>query len=157
MTEPRTARTKRPGNRTASRGKAGSSRATAVPPPLTGPSPAATSAHLEARPGHRPPAPADLDDAGPGRALWQRVLHDFELGDAAALVTLAEACHALDLLEAARAELRRDGPTFRDRWGQPRPHPAAQIARDSRAGLLACLRALGLSSAGLVPDTGEGR
>jgi len=117
--------------------------------------PTFTADHLRAIPGQPVPTPADLGEAG--RALWQRVCADFCFEDAASLATLAEACHALDLLELARGELRRDGVTFRDRWDQPRPNPAAQIVRDSRAGLLSCLRALGVAAAGLVPDSAEGK
>ena len=119
-------------------------------PVVTTPAP---GAHLVASPGHRPAPPPHLGETG--RALWLRLLTDFEMSDSASLVTLSEACSALDLLEAAHAQLRKDGATFRDRWNQPRSHPAAMVVRDSRAGLLACLRALGCSQAGLVPEAKE--
>jgi hypothetical protein len=57
---------------------------------------------------------------------------------------LRTALEALDRLRAAQAETERDGVVLRDRWGQAKPHPACQIERDSRTGLLAALKALRL-------------
>lgn len=121
------------------RSRAAERRSTRHPPGRSRGASTSTGAHLQSSPGHPPTPPVDLDNAG--RALWLRVLADFEVRDAASLATLAEACHALDLLEAARAELRHDGVTFKDRWKQPRPHPAAQVVRDSRAGSRSACRA----------------
>ena len=112
-----------------------------------------TDLHLRVTAGQPPPPPPDL--AASGRILWIRISSDFKFEDSASLALLAEGCRAADLLEAARAQLASSGPVFRDRWGQPKTHPAAAVARDSRAGLLACLRAIGVTSTGVaVAETG---
>ncbi len=91
-----------------------------------------------------PDLPAHLGDAG--RALWARVRRDFTLADAAALHLLTLACEAADTAQQARESIERDGgPTYLDRWKQPRAHPASAVLRDARAQQVQCLRALGLT------------
>jgi hypothetical protein len=58
------------------------------------------------------------------------VLEEFELGDHHVHL-LRLAAEALDRADAARESLAANGPTFTDRFGQPRPRPELAIARDS--------------------------
>jgi hypothetical protein len=44
----------------------------------------------------------------------------------------------------AQATIAAEGITFRDRFGQPRQHPATLVERDSRAAMVRCLNLLGL-------------
>ena len=69
---------------------------------------------------------------------------DYELGDAAGLALLRAACEAFQRAQEARKLIDRDGAVIIDRFGQPKPHPAVNIERDSRAQLIATLRALKL-------------
>jgi phage terminase small subunit len=78
------------------------------------------------------------------RALWAeiRTLYAIEDDDTPALLLVESIAGAWQTMTAAAAVLNKEGATVRDRWGQPRAHPAAAIARDARAGLVAALRAL---------------
>jgi phage terminase small subunit len=58
------------------------------------------------------------------------------------LLTLA--AEAWDRAAAAREVVDRDGMTFADRFGQPKPRPEIAIERDSRIGFARLLRELGL-------------
>lgn len=92
--------------------------------------------------GHRPHPPEHLGTAG--RDLWRSLAAEYGIGDAAGMALLTSAAECLDRVTQARAEIERDGLTIRDRFGQPKPHPAAAIERDARGGLLAALKALNL-------------
>jgi hypothetical protein len=43
----------------------------------------------------------------------------------------------------AREAIKKDGPYFRDRYGQLRPHPAITVERDCRIGFARLVRELG--------------
>ena len=90
----------------------------------------------------------------PGRALWKAVQDDFALDDAAGLALLTAACDARDRAEAAREAIARDGMTFRDSKGNPRPHPLLAVERDARAAAVSALRALNLD---IEPTGAPGR
>ena len=62
------------------------------------------------------------------------------------------AAEAFDRGAAAREQLAREGLTFRDRYGCPKPHPAAAIARDSSIIYARLLRELDLDTEA-SPDT----
>ena len=79
------------------------------------------------------------------RKLWMQLHADFELDDAGALLALRSLCQSFDRLEEAREVLRREGLVVTDRFGQTRPHPLCRVEVDSRAGMLAALRALKLA------------
>lgn len=51
---------------------------------------------------------------------------------------------------AVQAELRRDGVTVLDRFGQRRQHPASVCECDARSVLLMALKALGLDPRGVA-------
>lgn len=75
--------------------------------------------------------------------LWRAIVDAFDL-DAASLAVLEEACRSLDRADQARALVEAEGITFRDRFGQIRPHPAVTIERDARGAAVRALDVLGL-------------
>ncbi len=97
-----------------------------------------------------PPAPAHLRPST--RTWWLQVHRDFALeAHHTKLLTLAG--EAWDRCAAARKILDRDGLTFADRFGQPKPRPEVAIERDSRVAFARMLRELGLD----VAQPGESR
>ncbi len=86
--------------------------------------------------------PETLSPAAAG--WWERLRKEYALDDEAALLLLETALVAFDRMTAARELIEAEGLTFRDRWGQVKGHPATTIERDSRAGMLAALKALNL-------------
>jgi P27 family predicted phage terminase small subunit len=78
------------------------------------------------------------------KGLWRKLHKDFNIADAAGLLLLRSGLEAFDRMRQAQAQLARDGLTVADRFGQQKQHPCSLIERDSRAQMLACLRALKL-------------
>jgi P27 family predicted phage terminase small subunit len=96
------------------------------------------------------------------KALWRRLVADYGLADEAhALEVLRLACEALDRADEARRILAVEGVTFLDRFGKPRPHPAAAIERDSAIRAARMFRELSLDAdapgEARVPRVGGGR
>jgi len=60
------------------------------------------------------------------------------------LVLLQVALEAWDRIQAARAEVDRDGLIITDPSGRRRPHPGLQIEKDQKLVLLKAWRQLGL-------------
>ncbi len=88
---------------------------------------------------------ASLDGLSPeARALHVRLAREWKIKDAAGGIALLTMCQCLDRLREAQQVLARDGIVTQDRFGCPRIHPATQIEREARAGLLACLKGLNL-------------
>jgi len=88
-----------------------------------------------------PPAPAHLS---PNRhEWWDALVRAYEL-DAHHLDLLQQAAECWDRKEGARRVLDTDGPTFTDRFGQPKPRPEVAIERDSRLAFARMLRELAL-------------
>ena len=90
----------------------------------------------------KPAPPAGLSAAA--RAWWRRLVNDFGIEDSAGLLLLQTAMRAFDRMQDAATLIRRDGVVIDDRFKQKKPHPAAQIERDARAGMITALRALRL-------------
>jgi phage terminase small subunit len=80
-----------------------------------------------------------------GKALWTSLFRDYEIGDGAGLALLRAAAEAADRAEGARLEIKRDGITVADRFGQRKPHPSIATERDARGQMIAALRALKLA------------
>ena len=78
--------------------------------------------------------------------MWARVVDGFEV-DAHALDVLALACEAAGRCADARDVIDREGVTFRDRWGQPRAHPATTVESTNRLQVARLLREMGLADA----------
>jgi len=78
------------------------------------------------------------------RAWRDQVATDFAIVDAPGLALLEQAVLALHRAETARALLDAEGLTLPDRFGQPKPHPAAVIVRDAESSFRSALRDLRL-------------
>ena len=87
-----------------------------------------------------------------GKGLWRRLYDDYSLDDAAGLLLLQSVCEAFDRLQEARAILAKEGPVMRDRWGQAKRHPAADLERDARTQMHSALRLLRLSPDVITED-----
>lgn len=86
---------------------------------------------------------------------WRdQVRKDYAIEDAPGLALLEQAALALHRAEQARELLAKEGLVTRDRFDQPKPHPAAVIARDAEASFRAALRDLQLD---LEPARPPGR
>lgn len=89
-----------------------------------------------------PSVPDQLSAAG--KRLWRQIVAEYELDDPAGLAILTAGCEAFDRMKSAQKEIKRDGLTVRDRFGQLKAHPACNVERDSRAALLQALKSLNL-------------
>lgn len=75
---------------------------------------------------------------------WRELVEEFEIKDAAGRQVLELYCRRFDRARECRIQIKREGATIRDRWGQVKPHPLLATERDAIAGMLAALRALNL-------------
>ena len=81
----------------------------------------------------------------PEALTWrQHLLDEFEIADSAGLLLLDTAMAAFDRMREAQRIVAAEGSMQKDRFGAVRAHPALAVERDSRAGMLAALRALRL-------------
>ncbi len=78
------------------------------------------------------------------RRLWRSMSRDYDINDPGGLAILQAGLEAFDRMRQAQADIRRDGATFKDRFGQLRGHPSITVERDSRAAWLAALKQLNL-------------
>jgi hypothetical protein len=85
--------------------------------------------------------PAGLSDEA--AALFKQYCEGFAF-DAHALTILARAMESFDRMREAQRVIAKEGICIRDRWGQPKQHPATLVERDSRAAFLRALAALHL-------------
>ena len=67
-------------------------------------------------------------------------------------LALLVACQSWDRLKQAQDVLAKDAITTRDRWGQEKIHPATQVEREARAGLISALKLLDLDLETLTED-----
>ena len=79
-----------------------------------------------------------------GKKFWRQVLKDFDLRDAHHLKILENACQSLDRISEAQEQIKIDGAYFRDRFGQPREHPAHATERNNKTLFARLLRELSL-------------
>lgn len=77
------------------------------------------------------------------RKFWAKTVSDYELEEHHLLI-LRAALESWDRAELARRIIADEGPVVRDRFGQPRAHPAVAIERDARAAFLRAMRELDL-------------
>ena len=96
------------------------------------------------RPKHNPTPtpPAGLSE--PAATWWEATRAEYSIDDAAGLALLNQAAQALDRADAARTLLEAEGLVVRDRFDQPKPHPASVIVRDAEASFRSALRDLRL-------------
>jgi P27 family predicted phage terminase small subunit len=78
------------------------------------------------------------------RRFWVTVAEEYNIADPAGRLILATACEALQRMRQAQEILAKDGLVTADRFGQIKSHPCITTERDSRAALLAALKALRL-------------
>jgi len=89
----------------------------------------------------KPPPPPHLSKEM--EVFWTTVFQTRNLQPHEVLL-LAKALEAHDRAEQARRDLKRQGLTFQDRFGQPRARPEVAIERDSRAGFAKLLSQINL-------------
>ena len=90
-----------------------------------------------------PRAPACLSK--PAQALWAKIVSEWEIDNAADLAVLRTGLLAWDRAEAATAQIKRDGQTVTDRFGQVKPHPLMTTERDARSQFMNAIRQMGLA------------
>jgi P27 family predicted phage terminase small subunit len=91
--------------------------------------------------GSQPAPPSHL--SAKSRGLWRSILDRYDLEDQE-LATLTLALESFDTAQTARRLLRREGVVVRDRFDQPKPHPAAAVCRDAMSTWSRLMRDLGL-------------
>jgi hypothetical protein len=89
-----------------------------------------------------------------GRALWDKVMIEYEFSDIGGLEMLAQACQALDRAENLRLEIDRDGEVIRTRSGV-KDHPALKHELANRAFVVRTLSRLGLNYEAIRPSAGR--
>lgn len=82
--------------------------------------------------------------SGDAKAFWERVRRDYGIEDPAGLRLLKLASEALQTAETAREVLHRDGLTYVDRFGAPRPRPEARLQTAAMTTFRALVRELRL-------------
>jgi len=80
------------------------------------------------------------------KRFYKEIFEDFTIDDSAGRALLLAAAEAYQRCNEAREIIKKSGgPVIVDRFGQPKPHPAVAIERDSRTQVIAALRALNLN------------
>lgn len=72
-----------------------------------------------------------------------KIKKEYRIEDEPGLLLLQTAFEAFDEMRKAQAEMEGN-PVYTDRFGQPKAHPAAKVARASRSQMLTALKALKL-------------
>ena len=88
------------------------------------------------------------------RAWQAKIIETFELDDEAGALLLMTAMEAFDRLREAQKILATEGIIVRDRFSQPRQHPATLVERDARTSMMRALKALNLD---IMPPGNPGR
>jgi phage terminase small subunit len=78
-----------------------------------------------------------------GCELWRVITSNFSLQPYHVPI-LRTLCETADRLETCRARLSKEGLTFKDKWGQLKPHPLVAAELAYRNQLAAIFGALGL-------------
>jgi len=87
-------------------------------------------------------APHHLSDEA--ARYWEELRLEWRIEDKAGLLILQTAMEAFDRMRAAQTNIKQDGITVVDRFGQAKPNPACVIERDSRAAFSSLIRQLGI-------------
>lgn len=99
------------------------------------------------------PAPEHLGELG--RRWWDALTQPrYHVDDAASMIVLT-ICDAFDRREEARAEIRRDGLTSKDRFGQRKAHPGLAIERDQTLIIQRGFRLLGFDQVPKMTEQGS--
>jgi hypothetical protein len=102
---------------------------------------------VDPRPTIRPP-PRKLGD--PGLSLWNAIQSEYRIDDAGGVELLAQACGAVDRIEALAARIAVDGEVI-DTTKGPKPHPALRDELAARSFVCRTLERLGLSLEAVKP------
>lgn len=78
------------------------------------------------------------------KSLWSRLLKEYEIQDEAGLLILQTAMESFDRMRESQAIIKTEGMQVTDRFDQKKAHPLTTVERDSRAAMLAALKALNL-------------
>jgi len=78
------------------------------------------------------------------KALWARLLKEYNIEDEAGLLILQTAMESFDRMRESQAIIKTEGMQVTDRFDQKKAHPLTTVERDSRAAMLAALKALNL-------------
>jgi len=89
------------------------------------------------------------------RKKYDIIRRQWAVKDEPGLTLLLTAMQALDRLRQAQKILADEGILIEDRFKQMKPHPASQIEKEARAGMILALKALDLDLETL--DVGEER
>jgi len=73
-----------------------------------------------------------------------KIKTEFQITDQAGLLLLRTAAEAFDEMRTAQMAMAETGSVYKDRFGQPKPHPAQKIVSTCRNDMLKALRELGL-------------
>lgn len=85
------------------------------------------------------------------RKWWTGIVRQYAL-ESHHIKLLTLAAEAWDRGQAARAFIDENGPTFIDRYGQPKMRPEAIIEKDCRIGFARLVRELALDDDASDPD-----
>ncbi len=90
----------------------------------------------------KPTAPKTLSSEA--ARWWRELVDEYSVDDVAGRLLLMTALEAFGRMRQAQKALAKDGLVLKDRFGQIKPHPLNTVERDSRAQMLAALKALNL-------------
>lgn len=76
--------------------------------------------------------------------LYDSIHNEYGIDDSAGLHLLTTSCEAYDRMRNCQDSIGKHGEAVEDRYGQLKPHPLLAAERDSRAAMLAALKALNL-------------
>lgn len=76
------------------------------------------------------------------KRLWTELVREYGIADAAGLAILTSGLEAFDRAKGAREQIKREGTTSRDRFGQLKPHPLLPVERDARSQFLLAMKQL---------------
>ena len=92
--------------------------------------------------GISPPRPLSHE----GKALWDRVQHEYMVQDTGGCELLCLAGEALDRAQSLGAAIEKDGPVVYTRTGVPKTHPAVKEELACRAFVAKTLERLGVTT-----------
>ena len=90
-----------------------------------------------------PPKPPKAISAE-ARRWWREIQGEYNIRDAAGLLLLQTAAEQFGRMRLEEVVIEREGSVVKDRFGQPKQHPAVLNAREARSAMLKCLRDLNL-------------
>ncbi len=89
-----------------------------------------------------PPVPPNF--SADAKKLWVKLLEEMGQWEDSQLLLIRTGLEQWDMLQKARKQIRKEGLTVADRFGQHKPHPLLPVVRDCAAGVRAMYKLLGL-------------